>query len=151
MKQHWSPGTAGTVVFIPGYQDNAALWDGVIDRLSTRGWYARAVNLRHVDDAGPPRRGAILDGYRDQVLDVLHGIDPTAQNPVVVVGQSMGAQVAELVAAARPKVAVGLVLMTPVPLAGYRANPRAGSPFQSRSARSHCGLRSGKPARAAGQ
>ena len=42
----------GTVVFIPGYQDTAALWDEVIDRLPTPGWCARAVNLRHVDDAG---------------------------------------------------------------------------------------------------
>lgn len=86
------------------------------------GWCARAVNLRHVDDAGPPRRGAILEGYRDQVLEVLH-INPTAQSPVVVVGQSMGAQVAELVAAARPNIAVGLALITPVPLAGYRLTP----------------------------
>ena len=92
----------GTVVLIPGYQDTTALWDKVIDRLPTPGWCARAVSLRHVYDAGPPCRGAILEGYRDQVLDVLHDINPTAQSPVVVVGQSMGAQVAELVAAARP-------------------------------------------------
>jgi pimeloyl-ACP methyl ester carboxylesterase len=129
MKLRWSRDTAGTVVFIPGYQDNAALWDEVIDRLPTPGWYARAVNLRHVDDASPPRRGAILDGYREQVLDVLHGIDPTAQSPVVVVGQSMGAQVAELVAAARPNIAVGLALITPVPLAGYRLTPEQAARF----------------------
>ena len=116
-------------MFIPGYQDTAALWDEVIDRLPTPGWYARAVNLRHVDDASPPRRGAILDGYRDQVLDVLHGIDPTAQSPVVVVGQSMGAQVAELVAAARPNIAVGLALITPVPLAGYPLTPEQAAHF----------------------
>jgi pimeloyl-ACP methyl ester carboxylesterase len=118
----------GTVVFIPGYQDTAALWDEVIDRLPTPGWCARAVNLRHVDDAGPPRRGAILEGYRDQVLEVLH-INPTAQSPVVVVGQSMGAQVAELVAAARPNIAVGLALITPVPLAGYRLTPEQAARF----------------------
>lgn len=112
-----------TVVFIPGYQDTAALWNEVIDRLPDPGWYARAVNLRHFDGATPPRRGAILDAYRDQVLDVLRDIDPVAQSPVVVVGQSMGAQVAELVAAARPNVAVGLVLIAPVPLAGYRLTP----------------------------
>jgi pimeloyl-ACP methyl ester carboxylesterase len=129
MKQRWSRDAAGTVVFIPGYQDNAALWDEVIDRLPNPGWYARAINLRHVDDASPPRRGAILDGYRDQVLDVLHSIDPTAQSPVVVVGQSMGAQVAELVAAARPNIAVGLALITPVPLAGYRLTPEQEARF----------------------
>ena len=129
MKQRRSRDTAGTVVFIPGYQDNAALWDEVIDRLPNPGWHARAVNLRHVDDATPPRRGAILDAYRDQVLDVLHDIDPVAQSPVVVVGQSMGAQVAELVAAARPQVAVGLALIAPVPLAGYRLTPEQATRF----------------------
>jgi esterase len=118
----------GTVVFIAGYQDTAALWDEVIDRLPAPGWCARAVNLRHVDDAGPPRRGAILEGYRDQVLEVLH-INPTAQSPVVVVGQSMGAQVAELVAAALPNIAVGLALITPVPLAGYRLTPDQAARF----------------------
>jgi pimeloyl-ACP methyl ester carboxylesterase len=38
----------------------------------------------------------------------------------VIVGQSMGAPVAELVAVARPDRALGLVLLTPVPLAGTR-------------------------------
>ena len=119
----------GTVVFVPGYQDTAALWDEVIDRLPKTGWYARAVNLRHVDDADPGRHGAILEGYRDQVLDVIHHIDPTARRPLVVVGQSMGAQVAELVAIAQPNVLVGLVLMTPVPLAGYPLTPEQAAHF----------------------
>jgi pimeloyl-ACP methyl ester carboxylesterase len=117
---HRRNASTGAAVFIPGYQDTAALWNDVIDRLPDPGWHARAVNLRHVDDASPPQRGAILDGYRDQVLDVLGDIDPAAQHPLVVVGQSMGAQVAELVAAARPNIVVGLALITPVPLAGYR-------------------------------
>ena len=69
---------------------------------------------------------------------MLHDVDPTAQRPVVVVGQSMGAQVAELVAAARPSIAIGLALIAPVPLAGYRPDPRAGSPFRSRRTRSQC-------------
>jgi pimeloyl-ACP methyl ester carboxylesterase len=119
----------GTVVFVPGYQDTAALWDELIDRLPTPGWCARAVNLRHVDDAEPGRRGAILEGYRDQVLDVIHDLDPAARRPLVVVGQSMGAQVAELVAVARPNVLVGLVLITPVPLAGYPLTPEQAAHF----------------------
>lgn len=118
-----------TIVFIPGYQDSAALWNEVIDRLPTAGWCARAINLRHVDDADPSRRGAILEGYRDQVLDVIDDTNPNAQSPVVVVGQSMGAQVAELVADARPNIAVGLVLITPVPLAGYRLTPEQAARF----------------------
>jgi len=129
MKHFRSRGAAGTVVFIPGFQDTAALWDGVIVRLRAPRWCARAVNLRHVDDADPARRGAILEGYRDQVLDVLGDIDPTAQRPAVVVGHSMGAQVGELVAAARADIAIGLALIAPIPLAGYALTPGQAARF----------------------
>lgn len=129
MKQGAGGDAAGTVVFIPGFLDTAALWDGVIVRLRTPGWCARPVNLRHVDAAAPPRRGAILEGYRDQVVKVLDDIDPAVQRPVVVVGHSMGAQVAELVAAARPAMAVGLALITPIPLAGYGLTPEQAARF----------------------
>jgi pimeloyl-ACP methyl ester carboxylesterase len=122
MTTRWSRNAAGTVVFIPGFQDTAALWDGAILRLRETPWYLRAVNLRHVDHADAGCRGAILEGYRDQVLDMLDHLDPTAQRPVVVVGHSMGSQVGELVAAARPDV-VGLALIAPVPLAGYALTP----------------------------
>src|SRR5271167_4174691 len=100
MNRRWSRDAAGTEVFIPGFQDTAALWDGVIMRLHVPRWHLQAVNLRHVDDADPHHRGAILEGYRDQVLDALDHLDPPAQRPVVVVGHSMGSQVGELVASA---------------------------------------------------
>ena len=138
-------------MFIPGYQDTAALWNEVIDRLPTPGWYARAVNLRHVDDAGPTRRGAILDGYRDQVLDVLarhrsHRAEPSGRRGPEHgctgrrTGRSGTAEHRRRARADRPGSAGGLP-----------ANPRAGSPLRSRSARSHCGLRSGESACTAGQ
>jgi len=120
---------AGTVVFIPGFQDTAALWNGVIARLGAAQWYLRAVNLRHVDHADPHRRGAILQGYCDQVLDLLDHQDPTARRPVVVVGHSMGSQVGELVAAARPGAVVGLALVAPIPLAGYALTPGQAARF----------------------
>jgi pimeloyl-ACP methyl ester carboxylesterase len=128
MTPRWSRNAAGTVVFIPGFQDTAALWDGVIARLGATTPYLRAVNLRHVDHADPHRRGAILEGYRDQVLDLLDHLEPTAQRPVVVVGHSMGSQVGELVAAARPDV-VGLALIAPIPLAGYALTPGQAARF----------------------
>jgi hypothetical protein len=49
----------------------------------------------------------------------------------VIVGQSMGAAIAELVAAARPERAQGLVLLAPVPLAGMRLPDEAIEPFRS--------------------
>ena len=106
-----------TVVFIHGFTDTAALWNGVRTRLNLP---THAVNLRHVD-AGPGR-GAILEGYRDQVLTDIDG-------PVVVVGHSMGTQIAELVAVARPDAVVGLVLIAPIPLAGYPLTPEQAGDF----------------------
>src|SRR5262245_24365438 len=129
MKHDWSHDTVGTVVFIPGFQDTAALWNGVIARLSATTPYLRAVNVRHVDHADPGRRGAILEGYRDQVLDLLDHIGQKAQRPVVVVGHSMGAQVGELVAATRPGAVVGLALVAPIPLAGYALTPGQAARF----------------------
>jgi pimeloyl-ACP methyl ester carboxylesterase len=129
MKHVWSYDRVGTVVFIPGFQDTAALWNGVIARLGAKTPYPRAVNLSHVDHVDPHRRGAILEGYRDQVLDLLDHLDAKAQRPVVVVGHSMGAQVGELVAAARPGIVVGLALIAPVPLAGYALTPGQAARF----------------------
>src|SRR5262249_43304302 len=129
MSRNSNRDAAGTVVFIHGFQDAAALWDGVITRLRGSHWRARAVNLRHVVDVDLGRRGAILEGYRDQVLDVLDAIDPAAQRPVVVVGHSMGTQIGELVAAARPDITVGLALIAPVPLAGYALTPAQAASF----------------------
>ena len=100
--------TAGTVVFIHGFTDTAALWNGVHTRLGAPPWRVRAVNLRHLEPKSG--RGGLLEGYRDQVLADLDG-------PVVVVGHSMGTQIAELVATAYP--VVGMVLLAPIPLAGY--------------------------------
>jgi pimeloyl-ACP methyl ester carboxylesterase len=107
-----------SVVFIHGFTDTAALWNGVCTRLSMP---SRAVNLRHLD--ANPRRGALLEGYRDQVLTDIDG-------PTVVVGHSMGSQIAELVAVASPNV-IGMVLLTAIPLAGYPLTAEQAQNFDS--------------------
>jgi pimeloyl-ACP methyl ester carboxylesterase len=135
---HDGDGT-GTVVFIPGYQDIAALWDEVIDRLPTPGWCARAVNLRHVDEAGrlaearswratatrssrcsttsiPPRRAQWSSWAKAWCTGCRTCRSGTAKH--------RGRAGADHPGSAR----------------GLPANPRAGSPLRSRSARSHCGL-----------
>jgi pimeloyl-ACP methyl ester carboxylesterase len=55
----------------------------------------------------------------------LKGID----GPVIVVGQSLGTQVAELVAAQHPDQVRGLVLLTPVPLGGTQLPDEVVAPF----------------------
>jgi surfactin synthase thioesterase subunit len=51
--------------------------------------------------------------------------------PFVIVGHSMGAPIAELVAAARPEQAIGLVLLAPMPIAGMGLPDEAAEPFRS--------------------
>ena len=79
---------------------------------------------------------------------------PTAVGkPFVIVGQSMGAPIAELVATARSERALGLVLLTPVPLAGTgcrtrssrRFAPSARTPRRSAACVSNCRSRSRTP------
>jgi pimeloyl-ACP methyl ester carboxylesterase len=108
----------GRVVFIPGFLDDVALWRGVIERLALPSWESVPVTL-HGTGRTEPRRGATLEAYRDQVLEVLDELERESARPVVVVGHSMGAQVAELVAGCRPYSAVALVLVTPIPLKGF--------------------------------
>ena len=122
---------SGRLVFIPGFLDNAALWRGVIDRLALPGWESVPVNLRGTGRAEPSRRGATLEAYRDQVLALLDLFDRTSACPVVVIGHSMGAQVAELVAGCRPHNAVGLVLITPIPLNGFPLSGEQAAAFEN--------------------
>jgi pimeloyl-ACP methyl ester carboxylesterase len=125
------PAVSGRLVFIPGFLDGAALWFGVIERLALPGWQSVPVNLRGTGRAGPGRRGAALEAYRDQVLDVLAAHDRASARPTVVVGHGMGAQVAELVAACRPRSCVGLALVTPIPLSGFRLSAEQAAAFDN--------------------
>jgi pimeloyl-ACP methyl ester carboxylesterase len=116
-----------TVVFIHGFLDDASIWAGVEEVLE--GADQRSVSL---DLAGSgERRHAggpfTLQRLAADVIAVLADID----GPVVLAGQSMGAQVAELVAAAQPDRVAGLVLLTPVPLAGTHLPEDEIAPFRS--------------------
>jgi esterase len=62
------------------------------------------------DDPGP----FSLDRLAQAVASVVDAVG----RPTVLVGHSMGAQIAELVAGMRPRQIAGLVLLTPVPLGG---------------------------------
>jgi pimeloyl-ACP methyl ester carboxylesterase len=122
---------SGRLVFIPGFLDNAELWRGVIDGLALPGWESLPVNLRSTGRAEPNHPGATLEAYRDQVLDELDALQRESARPVVVVGHSMGAQVAELVAGCRPHTVVGLVLVTPIPLKGFPLSAEQAAAFDN--------------------
>ena len=118
---------ARTFVFIHGFLDAGSVWDRVVDGLKAQ--EARKVTL------DLPGMGALtadpgriaLQRYADDVGAVVDALS----TPVVLVAQSMGAQVAELVAAARPKQVAGMVLITPVPLQGVHAPDEMIAPFKA--------------------
>ena len=104
---------APTTVFVHGFLDDAAVWRHVVEARS------RPTPVALVDLAGMSGRP---DGPGSFTLarwadDVVRTIDDVV-GPVVLVGQSLGAQVAELAAVQRPDCIVGMALLTPVPLAG---------------------------------
>ncbi|MEU2776778.1 alpha/beta hydrolase [Streptomyces sp. NPDC007162] len=67
----------------------------------------------------------------EYLVDDIDGTVSALDGPFVVVGQSIAAPIAELVAARHPTRALGLVLLTPVPLAGTHLPPGFLESFRS--------------------
>jgi pimeloyl-ACP methyl ester carboxylesterase len=106
-----------TVVLIHGFLDDAQIWDEVAAALP---WQTRAVELADVPIG--------LDAFAEHVVSILdHAVD----GDVVLVGQSMGCQVAELASLRRPDRVTGLVLITPVPLQGVSLPPEVANTLRS--------------------
>ena len=107
---------APTVLLIHGFLDDATVWDGLIDCLGGEVSVVRydlpgfGTRIGSVEEA----RGTTLESLATEAGEILEEID----GPVIVVGQSLGSQVAELVAAEHRDQVPGLVLLTPVPLGG---------------------------------
>jgi pimeloyl-ACP methyl ester carboxylesterase len=124
-------GITGDLVFIHGFQDTAALWQQVIDRLECPAWTPIPVSFHRSGLREPRRRGATLEAYRDQIGDAIDAVDAGLDRPVVVIGHSMGTQIAELLAVALPHHTVGLVLISPIPLRGFVLSATQLSAFEA--------------------
>jgi pimeloyl-ACP methyl ester carboxylesterase len=120
---------APTLLLIHGFLDDASVWDGLVESLGGEVASARydlpgfGTRTRSVADA----RIVTLESLAAEASAILAGID----GPVIVVGQSLGTQVAELVAAQHPERVRGLVLLTPVPLGGTRLPDDVIAPFRA--------------------
>jgi pimeloyl-ACP methyl ester carboxylesterase len=118
-----------TLLFIHGFLDDATVWDGVISSLASK------VNVIRYDLPGSGSRSQgvanpdtlTLESLAAEAGDMVAGIDA----PAIVVGQSMGSQVAELVAANHADRVHGLVLLTPVPLGGTQLPAEEIAPFRA--------------------
>jgi pimeloyl-ACP methyl ester carboxylesterase len=106
-----------TVVFVHGFLDDARIWDEVVAELP---WESVTVELGDVPVG--------LDTFAEHVAAIL---DNDTTGDVVLVGQSMGSQVAELASLLRPARVTGLVLITPVPLQGVSLPPEMANTLRS--------------------
>lgn len=133
--------TRPTLVFIHGFLDGAGAWADVVAELGDRAGKALCVDLpgmgKRVGEPGPYS----LDKFAEDVAKPVRALD----RPVVLVGHSMGAQVAELAAGQLGDQVRALVLLTPLPLQGTSlpANEMAafhalgGNPGAQRDMRRH--------------
>ncbi len=103
------------LVFIHGFLDSHATWGPLIDALPQHAARAIAPDLR-----GAGNRQAHAGPYtlKQAVTDILALLDEHELTCVALVGHSMGAQIAELVASEAPQRITSLTLLTPTPLAG---------------------------------
>src|SRR5271170_2119399 len=105
------------LVLVHGFLDSGEIWNPVIKTLANAASRYEAPGLPGMGKLYGDKGPFTLDRFADIVA---MAIDACA-GPVVLVGHSMGAQVAELAALRRSKAVRGLVLLSPVPLGGVHA------------------------------
>ncbi|MGF6727789.1 pimeloyl-ACP methyl ester carboxylesterase [Paraburkholderia sp. GAS41] len=103
------------LVFIHGFLDSYATWGPLIEAMPKHAALSIAPDLR-----GAGRRQAHPGPYtlNHAVTDILELLDAQGLTNVALVGHSMGAQIAELIAWHAPERISSLTLITPTPLAG---------------------------------
>lgn len=118
------------LVFVHGWRDSALGWQWVINNLEPKGrWRVIAVQ-RKAAERSDADTAALLEDYADQVIDAISDC-AAPESQIVLVGQSMGAAVAELAALRIGSRLRGLVLITPAPLAGTPLPLEARNAFEA--------------------
>tara|TARA_R110000868_G_scaffold155949_1_gene382584 strand:- start:1335 stop:2114 length:780 start_codon:yes stop_codon:yes gene_type:complete len=116
-----------SLVFVHGFLDEGTLWAPVMEHLKADGIISLAPDL--------PGMGALAGNVSMKTLPELAGavigVMDAHGRPAVLVGHSMGAQIAELVATERPHLVEGLILISPVPLGGMPVPPEVAAAMRS--------------------
>lgn len=115
------------VVFVHGFLDDHRVWHSVIADLETPRVETVQLDLAGMGTRSRARGPFTYDRFAADVIAVVDALN----KPFLIAGHSMGAAIAELVAAARPEQALGLVLLAPVPLGGMRLPEEAVEEFRS--------------------
>ena len=137
---HWiETGRGRPVVLVHGLGHSLQAWSRVAPALARR-HRVLAVDLPGFGRSEASPKRPLLDGYADTVASWL---EAAAGGPATLAGHSMGGSAAAHLAAARPDLASGLVLVAP---AGIVAVPTGGVSRVSRGRSGGC-----SPRRSAGR
>lgn len=106
---HWKDygGQGPLMIMVHGLGGSIANWDVIGPRLTNRGRVV-AIDLPGFG-LSPPGRDWSLEAHRDAIANTIEHLDA----PAIVVGNSLGGLLAEMVAAERPDLVDGLVLVSP--------------------------------------
>lgn len=118
---------ATALVFVHGFLDDQYVWDGVVDAVTLPGFEYVQLDLAGSGDRTSSDGPFDLNRFAHDVGAVVEALD----KPVVLVAQSMGTLVAELVAVDHGDRVRGLVLLSPVPLTGVHLPEETAEQFRS--------------------
>ncbi|MFM9596486.1 alpha/beta fold hydrolase [Streptomyces scabiei] len=123
-----SPATqAPTAVLVHGYLDDGPIWNSVRTVLDEQSIPSITFELAGMGARASDQGPFTLARWADDLESLVR----TTEGPVVLVGHSMGSQIAELVAARLADQVRALVLVNPIPLAGTHLPPEQIAPFQA--------------------
>jgi len=115
------------VLFVHGWMTSGAVYDGLTRELSSARTRFIVPDLRGAGDSDNPSSGYTLE---QMASDLWALVDALEVRPIVV-GHSMGGQLAQLMATTRPRDLVALALLCPVPAGGFTLDERSYDVFES--------------------
>ncbi len=100
---------AHAILFAHGWISSRRMWYDVVDRIDPSEYAIAMLDFRGCGLSDRPAQGHDLDGYASDLRVALSSID----GPVTVVAHSMGAKLAQYIAAERPRNLARLILVAP--------------------------------------
>jgi len=122
-------GPHGTIplLFLHGWQGSKEIWGPVTQRLRERR-RTIALDLRGFGGSNAAPGPHAVETFADDLSALIAALD---LDPLVVVGHSMGAAIAQRFAIDRPDAVEGLVLVSPVPASGVSLSPKTEALFRA--------------------
>jgi pimeloyl-ACP methyl ester carboxylesterase len=126
----FSRGKSGLVVLLHGFLDRSTTWRPLGEKLAADGWTVVAPDYAAGIAGADGNEGSTkLDALATNAVKSIDAHDP-GHGPIVVVGHSMGGQVAELVARHYGSRITAMMLLTAAPLKGYPLEAASQAAFE---------------------